>query len=107
MYFCIYYYALELRHKQKWAKYGEACKAEGIHFCPAVVEAHGGWHPEGEVILKKLADTLAKATGADSTEVTRHFFGHLAVLLQKDNATLLLNRVPCIELHRDRTCAVS
>ena len=90
-------YALELRHRQKWAKYGEACLAEGIRFCPAVVEAHGGWHKEGAEILGRISEALSKASGRDSAEVTRHFFGRLSILLHRDNATLLLNRVPTTE----------
>ena len=83
-------YALELRHRQKWGKYGEACLAEGVRFCPVVVELHGGYHKEGEGILRRISGALSKVTG----EVTRHFFGRLAVLLQKGNSALLLNRVP-------------
>ena len=76
------------------AKYGEACRAEGLRFCPAVVEAHGGWHQEGAEILSKISDALSKASGGERAEVKRHLFGRLAVLLQRDNATLLLNRLP-------------
>ena len=87
-------YALTLRHQQKWAKYGEACLSEGVRFCPLVIEAHGGWSTEASEILKLLASSLAKATGGDKGQVTRHLFGRLAILLQKGNATLLLNRTP-------------
>ena len=87
-------YALELRHRQKWGKYGEACLAEGVRFCPVVVELHGGYHKEGEEILRRISGALSKVTGGDEGEVTRHFFGRLAVLLQKGNSALLLNRVP-------------
>ena len=87
-------YALGLRHQQKWSRYGEACLAEGIRFCPLIVEAHGGWHQEAVDLLKRLAQALAQATGGDEKEATCHFFGRLSILLQGDNATLLLNRVP-------------
>ena len=87
-------YALALRHRQKWAKYGEACLAEGIRFVPVIVESLGGWHEEAVRILKKLGLALARATGGDETEVIRHMFSRLSVLLQKDNATLMLHRIP-------------
>ena len=87
-------YALTLRHQQKWNKYGEACLAEGIKFCPLIVEGHGGWHEEAVQLLKKLGQALARATGGEEAEVVRHFFGRLSVLLMKDNANLLLARIP-------------
>ena len=88
-------YALELRHSQKWGKYEEACLAEGVRcFCPVVVELHGGYHKEGEVILRRISGALSKMTGGCEGKVTRHFFERLAVLLQKGNSALLLNRVP-------------
>ena len=59
-----------------------------------VVETIGGWHEEAVAILKRLGQALARATGGDEGEVTRHMFGRLSILLQKDNATLLLNRIP-------------
>ena len=87
-------YALTLRHQQKWAKYGEKFLAEGIKFCPMVVEIIGGCNEEAVAILKRLGQALSRATGGDEGEVTRHMFGRLSILLQKDNATLLLNRIP-------------
>ena len=87
-------YALTLRYNQKLNRYSEACLAEGIKFCPLIVEAHGGWHEEAIHLLKRLGQSLARATGGDEAEVVRHFFGRLSVLLMKDNGTLLLHRVP-------------
>ena len=63
-------------------------------FCPLIVEAHGGWHEEAVNLLKKLGQALARATGGDETEVVSHFFGRLSVLLMKDNANILLARIP-------------
>ena len=84
-------YALTLRHQQK---YGDACLAEGIRFCPMIVEALGGWHVEAVKILKKLGVALARATGGDEGEVVKQLFGRLSILLQKDNSILILNRTP-------------
>ena len=52
-------YALELRHRQKWGKYGEACLAEGVRFCPVVVELHGVYHKEGERIFRRISGALS------------------------------------------------
>ena len=34
-------YALQMRWKQKWNKYGDACRAEGIEFIPMPVKTTG------------------------------------------------------------------
>ena len=85
-----------MRHQQKLAKYGDRCLAEGIKFCPVVCESTGGWHREAVSILKRIGSALARATGGDESEVIRHMFGRLSVLLQKDNSMLLLNRRPSV-----------
>ena len=87
-------YALNLRHNQKWSKYGDKCLAEGIKFCPVIVETTGSWHPEAERLLKRLGVALARATGGEEGEVTRHMFGRLSVLLQRDNVTMIMCRTP-------------
>ena len=87
-------YALTLRRNQKWGKYGDRCLAEGIKFCPVIVETTGSWHPEAENLLCRISVCLAHATGGEDGEVKRHIFGHLSVMLQRDNVTLILNRTP-------------
>ena len=87
-------YALALRHSQKWAKYGDKCRAEGIKFCPLIMETTGAWHPEAKRLLKRLGVALARATGGEEGEVTRHFFVRLSLLLQRDNVTMILSRTP-------------
>ena len=89
-------YALEMRHHQKMSKYADKCLAEGIRFCPLVVETTGAWHSEALKVLKRLGQALARATGGDEGEVVRHMLGRLSVILQRDNGTLLLNRIPTI-----------
>ena len=32
-------FALTMRFNQKWNKYGEACRVEGISFCPLILES--------------------------------------------------------------------
>ena len=46
-----------------------------------VVEANGGWSEEASSLLRRLGDALARATGGNRGEVTRHMFGRLAFLL--------------------------
>ena len=87
-------YALGLRFQQKWAKYGELCRAEGIVFHPLPVETLGGWHESAVQVIRKLGLALARSTGQEEGEVVKHLFGRLSILLMKGNTTLLLNRVP-------------
>ena len=87
-------YALKMRYDQKWRKYGELCRAEGIVFEPLPVETVGGWGDSAVIVLKKLGQALARASCQDEAEVVRHMFGRLSILLQKSNSSLMLNRVP-------------
>ena len=54
----------------------------------------GAWHKEAEAILKRLGLSLAHAIGGDEAEVTRHFFGCLSMILQRDNVNMILLRSP-------------
>ena len=87
-------YALQMRRHQKWSKYGEACRAEGIMFKPLVVETCGAWEEGAMQVIRKLGQALARATCQDDSEVIGHLFGKLSVLLMRDNVRMILNRVP-------------
>ena len=79
-------------------------------FVPLVVETLGGWEEQGEKQIKrigaalarqagqeevkKLASAQARQTGEDQSEVTRHIYQRLSVILARGNAALLLNRFP-------------
>ena len=78
-------HALVHRYQQKWRKYGEACLREGIAFQPVPFEVLGGLHKASVIVIKKLGQALARATGQDGKEVSRHLFGRLGVLLQRGN----------------------
>ena len=67
----------------------------GLAFVPLVVETLGGWEELAEKQIKRLGAALARHTGQEEAEKTRHLFQRLAVLLAKGNAALFLNRVPC------------
>ena len=85
-------YALEMRKQQKIRKYADACSAEGISFFALPVETTGGWEEGAAVIIKKLGQSLARATGQEEGDVIKHLFGKLSILLMKSNASMILNR---------------
>ena len=88
-------HALTTRFNEKMTKHGEACRRAGLAFVPLVVETLGGWEELAEKQIKRLGAALARHTGQEEAEKTRHLFQRLAVLLAKGNAALFLNRVPC------------
>ena len=53
------------------------------------METLGGWHE-----AKKIASAQATQPGGEQSDVTRHLFQKMAVLLAMGNATKLLNRSP-------------
>ena len=87
-------YALKTRFREKMTRHGEDCRRAGLVFVPLVVETLGGWEEQAEVQIKRLEAALARHTGQEEAEKTRHLFQRLAVLLAKGNAALFLNRVP-------------
>ena len=86
-------FALHLHLRQKLNKYEEACRAQGISFHALVVETLGSWEEGSAEIIKRLGKALARATCQDDAEVTRHLFGKLSIILQRDNASAILNRI--------------
>ena len=86
-------FALQMRHQYKWAKYGEACRAEGIEFYPLPVETTGGWEEGAVALIKRLGKAMARASCQEEGEAVRHLFGRLSVLLMRANASMILNRV--------------
>ena len=81
-------------HRRKMTSTAEDCRREGIVFLPLAVESLGGWHSVAVEQVTKLAAALARHTGEDEQEKTRHLWQKLAVLLQRGNAALILNRMP-------------
>ena len=67
---------------------------EGMVFIPMPWETLGGWHDETVAQVKKLASAQARQTGEERSEVIRHLYQKLSVLLARGNAALLLNRFP-------------
>ena len=86
--------SLDYRFRTKMTKYFDACKAQGLHFLPLVVETLGGWHPQAISAFTRLGRQLARQTGREEDQTTRHLFQRLAILLMKGNAALILSRTP-------------
>ena len=70
------------------------CRSQGISFLPVAVESLGGWHGIAVAQVKKIASALARQEGRQEGEVIGHAFQRLAIILQKGNARILLNRLP-------------
>ena len=87
-------HALEVRYGEKMTKHGEGCRVAGMVFIPMVVETFGGWEESAADQITKLGAALARHTGEEESEKTRHLYQRLAVLLVRGNAALFLNRLP-------------
>ena len=87
-------YALTFAYQRKIRGAAEDCRREGIAFLPLVVESLGGWHSAAEAEVRKLGAALARQSGQEESEVLRHLWGRLGLLLQRGNAAILGNRLP-------------
>ena len=83
-------HAWDRKIRQSW----DACNQEGIEFAPLPVESLGGWHSKAIKVLVKLGRQLARHTGKEDSEVLKHMFEKLGVLLMRGNAALILSRSP-------------
>ena len=89
-------HALHYAYGNKVRGAGEACRRQGIAFLPLVVESFGGWHEVAEREVRKLGAALARHTDQEESEAIAHLWGRLAVLIRRDNAAILGNRVPSL-----------
>ena len=87
-------HAVRAAHKRKMDGSAEECAQEGIVFRPLAVETLGGWHPVAVEEVNKLAAALARQTGEDEKEATRHLWQRLGLQLQRGNSTMFANRMP-------------
>ena len=87
-------HALEYAFGRKMTASSDACRRADIAFIPLAVETLSGWHGEAELQIKKLGAALARHSGREEAECTRHLFQRLSILLVKGNASLFLNRQP-------------
>ena len=61
--------------------------------CPSQLR-QGAWHPQAIKVLTKIGRQLARQTGKEDSEVLRHMFERLSILLMRGNASLLTSRSP-------------
>ena len=87
-------HALTAAFDRKVGEVAEACRRQGIAFVPLAAESLGGWHEVAVEEIGRLASALARHTGQDEDEASRHLFGRLSVLLMWGNAALFSNRFP-------------
>ena len=80
------------------------CLAEGVKFCPMVIEASGGsWGPEARVVWSELAKHIASATGESDSSATMRVLQTLGLILHRENARAILRRGPAPpEFHASR-----
>ena len=52
-------------------------------------------------LVKQLGHAMAQSTGQEQSEVVKHLFGKLSILLMRGTAQLVLNRMHQSELHMD------
>ena len=87
-------HAAEAAYRRKMTDSADDCAREGIEFFPLAAESLGGWHPVAVQQVDKLGVALARHNGEDEQVVVRQLWQRLAVLLQRGNAALLVNRIP-------------
>ena len=76
---------------QKNRKYRRQCEARGVEFVPLAVCAFGGWLPQGEKLIKDIAERSAARTGRDEGVVQAQFWERLSIALWQGNARQILH----------------
>ena len=87
-------HAVEHAHQAKMRKYHDRCEQEGLNFSPMAVDTLGGWHSSALDVLIKLGRQLARVVGKKEGDTVRQLRQRLAVLLVRDNMTMLHSRTP-------------
>ena len=86
--------ALNKAYDRKVQGAAEACRQQGLAFLPLAWEALGGMHRVAIRQIKLLASALARHTGQEEGEASRHLFQRLSLGLMRGNAALLVSRGP-------------
>ena len=86
--------ALDKAYDRKVQGAAEACRQQGLAFLPLAWEALGGMHRVAIRQVKMLAAALARHTGQEEGEASKHLFQRLSLGLMKGNAALLVSRGP-------------
>ena len=67
--------------------------AAGITCIPIVFESLRGVHRKAEAEVRKLASAMARRSGQEEEEASRHSFNRLSILLMKSNAAIISIRI--------------
>ena len=86
--------AVEGRYREKMRNYHDRCEAEGIVFLPFVVDTFGGWQEAALMAIKKLGRQVGRAVGKPEADAVRQLRQRLAVVLARDNASMICARAP-------------
>ena len=86
--------ALDKAYDRKVQGAAEACRQQGLAFFPLAWEALGGMHRVAIRQTKMLATALARHTGQEEGEASKHLFQRLSLGLMRGNAALLVSRGP-------------
>ena len=76
-------HALEYAFGRKMTASSDACRRADIAFIPLAVETLGGWHGDAELQIKKLGAALARHSGREEAECTRHLFSKIIYPISK------------------------
>lgn len=87
-------YAAEQAEREKDNKYSEACRLQNLHFVPVAVETFGGWGVQAQETFRMLSAMVAARSGKSHSDELRWMYQRHAVALQRDNARMVLRRMP-------------
>jgi hypothetical protein len=88
-------HALNYTQERKMRGAAEDCRRQGIAPIPLAADSLGWWSVAAEREVKELVAALARNTSQPETELFSHSWGRMATLLQKGNAAILTDSVPC------------
>ena len=77
-------------------QYFRRCESQGIEFVPLVVDTFGGWHEASIAAIKRLGKQVGRAVGKEESEAVSQLRQRLAVMLAKDNASMITARAPTV-----------
>ena len=63
-------------------------------FVDKITETNNCWQAQAIPIISKLGQQLARHTGGEESQVQKHLWERLGILLMKGNASLILSRSP-------------
>ena len=86
--------AQDYESKAKRLKYEVACREQGLHFVPMVVEVFGTWGKEATPVMDFISKAVAHHKNLTYEQVDVYLRQKASIVLQRHNARALLR-------HRD------